>query len=150
MSTEQHGRSRSSRSADELGSVLEEGRLVESLRPDVGALVAGRDELGRGDVVLVVEAAETQELLKVSVARGDSTVAGCEDDAVAVGADGSEWASCQPASAKGQRPAGKTEGTCLRQRRRRTRTRRSSARRAVERESSSRRALPQAYQTPWP
>ena len=31
--------------------MLEEGRLVESLRPDVGALVAGRDELGRGDVV---------------------------------------------------------------------------------------------------
>ena len=51
--------------ADELGSMLEEGRLVESLRPDVGALVAGRDELGRGDVVLVVEATETQELLKV-------------------------------------------------------------------------------------
>ena len=132
--------------------MLEEGRLVEGLRPDVGALVAGWDELGRGHVVLVVEAAEgeAEELFKVPVARSDSTVAGCEDDAVAVGADGSEWASCQPASAKGQRPAGKTEGTCLRQRRRRTRTRRSSARRAVERESSSRRALPQAYQTPWP
>ena len=69
--------------------MLEEGRLVEGLRPDVGALVAGRDELGRGDVVLVVEAAETEELLEVPVARGDSTVAGCEDDAVAVGADGS-------------------------------------------------------------
>ena len=40
------------RSADELGSVLEEGRLVEGLRPDVGALVAGRDELGRGDVAM--------------------------------------------------------------------------------------------------
>ena len=78
--------------------MLEEGRLVESLRPDVGALVAGRDELGRGDVVLVVEAAETEELLKVPVARGDSTVAGCEDDAVAVGADGS--GHLEPASAK--------------------------------------------------
>ena len=105
MSIEQHGRSRSGRSADELGSMLEEGRLVESLRPDVGALVAGRDELGRGDVVLVVEAAETQELLKVSVARGDSTVAGCEDDAVAVGADGS--GHLEPASAKDSDLAGK-------------------------------------------
>ena len=98
MSIEQHGRSRSSRSADELGSVLEEGRLVESLRPDVGALVAGWDELGRGDVVLVVETAEAEELLKVPVARSDSTIAGCEDDAVAVGADGS--GHLEPASAK--------------------------------------------------
>ena len=78
--------------------MLEEGRLVESLRPDVGALVAGRDELGRGDVVLVVEATKTQELLKVPVARSDSTIAGCEDDAVAVGADGS--GHLEPASAK--------------------------------------------------
>ena len=54
--------------------MLEEGRLVESLRPDVGALVAGRDELGRGAVVLVVEATETQELLKVPVARSDSVL----------------------------------------------------------------------------
>ena len=54
--------------------MLEEGRLVESLRPDVGELVAGRDELGRGDVVLVVEATETQELLKVPVARSDSVL----------------------------------------------------------------------------
>lgn len=56
--------------------MLEEGRLVESLRPDVGALVAGRDELGRGDVVLVVEATETQELLKVPVARSNGWVVG--------------------------------------------------------------------------
>ena len=77
------------RSADELGSVLEEGRLVEGLRPDVGALVAGRDELGRGDVVLVVEAAETEELLNTKCRLREVTpplrVARSEDDAVAVG-----------------------------------------------------------------
>ena len=88
--------------------MLEEGRLVEGLRPDVGALVAGRDELGRGDVVLVVEAAETEELLEVPVARGDSTVAGCEDDAVAVGADGS--GHLEPASAKDSDLLAKAKG----------------------------------------
>ena len=50
MSIEQHGRSRSSRSADELGSVLEEGRLVEGVRPelDVGARPVDPQNLSGG------------------------------------------------------------------------------------------------------
>ena len=82
-----------------------EGRLVEGLRPDVGGsaqLVAGRDELATRARRCCPRSGGGRDggtsQYKVPVARSDSTVAGCEDDAVAVGADGSEWASCQPAS----------------------------------------------------